>query len=291
MHRVALSLTVFFLASSAARARAETESSKAQCLDAYAQGQRDRKAGALGRAKEAFAFCGSSACPGALHPDCVRWLGEVEAAQPEVTFEISSPAGDEIDGVSIAIDGGARQTLEGRELTFDPGEHVVLVERSGYHPEERRFAISEGKKLTLTLVLDPLSEATSSRAVSARESSEPPGMDEGGEERRATLLPTFVGVGVGVVGAAGFAYFGLRARDGDRALGDCAPGCSERDVDRVKRDYLFANVSLGVGAAGLLGAGAWAIFRPREPAGTSAPMARKTLELRLGPICSVTGHF
>jgi hypothetical protein len=62
-------------------------------------------------------------------------------------------------------------------------------------------------------------------------------------------------------------------------------------VERVKRDYLFANVSLGIGAVGLLGAGAWAIFRPRESGAASTPVARKTLELRLGPICSITRHF
>jgi hypothetical protein len=80
-----------------------------------------------------------------------------------------------------------------------------------------------------------------------------PPVDEGassGELRIPTASWIFFGVG----GAAmiSWAYFGLsgRARESDLSS-SCAPHCSSDDVDGLKRKYLIADVSLGVGLVAL----------------------------------------
>lgn len=102
--------------------------------------------------------------------------------------------------------------------------------------------------------------------------------------------PIWIGVGMGAVGAASFTYFGLKARAADRALESCAPSCDANEVHDIRRDYLLANLSLGVGALGLLGAGAWALFGPRTP-DTGIPVVAQGLKLRIGPTTSISGTF
>jgi hypothetical protein len=103
------------------------------------------------------------------------------------------------------------------------------------------------------------------------------------------MLPALIGVGVGVVGTAGFIGFGLTARAGDRALDACTPDCSREQVDDVRRDYFLSNLSLGVAAAGFLGAGVSLLLSPATP--PKAALSRANLRLRLGQLSYLTGEF
>lgn len=255
-----------------------------QCLSAYAAGQRARNAGELLEARASFSLCASSACPDALHPDCGRWLDEVEASLPTVVFRVVTPQGAELDGVSFSIDGAAPQLLDGRSVAIDPGEHALIFRRSGYREREQRFTFTEGEKLSRrSVTLEPLGSTSSAETSSVRIDSSPVAL------RRASLVPTWIGLGAGVAGAAGFAYFGSTGRTADRALDDCSPNCSAARVSRVKRDYLFANVSLGVGAAGLVTAAVWLLLRPESP--PPGDGGHSALLLELGPVTSITRRF
>ena len=46
---------------------------------------------------------------------------------------------------------------------------------------------------------------------------------------------------------------------------DCAPFCAQTEVDSMHRDYVVADVSLGIGLAAL-GVSVWIIHAFREPA-------------------------
>jgi hypothetical protein len=255
-----------------------------QCLSAYAAGQRARNAGKLLEARASFSLCGSSECPEALHPDCGRWLDEVDASLPTVVFRVVTPQGAELDGVSFSIDGAAPQVLDGRSVAIDPGEHALIFRRSGYQEREQRFTFTEGEKLSRrSVTLEPLGSASSAETSSVRIDASPVA------PRRVSLVPTWIGIGVGVAGAAGFAYFGSTGRKADRELDDCSPNCSDARVSRVKRDYLFANVSLGVGAAGLVTAAVWLLLRPESP--LPGDGEHSALVLELGPVTSITRRF
>jgi hypothetical protein len=283
-------LAVAFLAGLASsEVRAAEQDRTGQCLDAYAGGQRSRKAGALRDAKSAFAYCASDSCPVGLHGDCGRWFDEVEAAIPTSVFRVSTSAGAPLAGVGIRIDGGAKQELDGQAVAFDPGEHTIVFSRVGYRELERRFSFSESEKLTQNeVLLEPLSlpqaSPVSGRPV-ARQTGAP------ADEPRVGLLPSWIAAGIGAAGFVSFAYFGSTARAGDRALDGCSPHCDAERVERVKREYLVANVSAGVGAAGLFAAAAWLIFRPSAKPSPPSGGAEEALALQLGPVSTLTGRF
>lgn len=227
----------------------------AQCLEAYADGQRARNAGELNEAKQAFVLCGGESCPTALHGDCLRWLDEVEAAMPTAVFHISSTSGERLSGVQVRIDGGAASELDGRALAFDPGEHVLSFESAGHRSLEQRLSFTEGEKLVVRKVtLEPIA-GPAVPPESAIEVAEP-GAGNGHTEEHTTL-PIWIGAGVGALGVAGFSYFALTARSQDQELAACYPSCPVAQVEQVERGYRNAHVSLGVGAVGVLVATTW----------------------------------
>ena len=279
-------LAGFGYARSAAAAPSDV---KAQCLGAYEQGQRERKAGTLAQARATFTFCASDACPRALHEDCSRWLTDAVEATPKAVFRVSSSSGEELDGVRVRIDGGESQPAGEGPVELEPGVHIALLELDDYRSAERRFTVSERETLTLEIALAP---AVTTRAPPAAVAPTGSGLrsDAGGDRKRLSLTPIWIGAGLGVIGASGFTYFGLKARAADRALDSCTPNCDGAKVEAIERDYLLANISLGAGALGLLGAGAWALFGPRT-ADTGVTVATHGLKLHIGNTTWVSGTF
>lgn len=264
---------------------AQADGETARCLDAYAEGQRAQKRGTLTKAQEAFAFCGGPMCPQALHADCLRWLDEVAIAIPTSVFKVFDTSGNELQGVQLRVDDGPKQNLDGRAFSFDPGRHELVFEADGYLPVERSFTFSEGEKLVMRQVrLQPSARGS---ATDSRVDVESP---SSGARAERQMAPAWIAAGVGVVGLAGFATFALSARADDRALERCIPDCRESQVDEVEQQYLWANVSLGVGAAGLLGAAAWLLFSPHDSA---APGTTRLEEVSLvfGPTPRIMGRF
>jgi hypothetical protein len=270
-------------------AGATPSDTKAQCLGAYEEGQRQRKAGTLVQARETFTFCASDACPRALHGDCSRWLSEAVEATPKVVFRVSNSSGEELDGVRVRLDGGeSRPAVEG-PVELDPGVHVALLERADHRSSERRFTVSERETLTLEVMLAP---AVGTRPALAATSQPGSGLGSTAraERQRLSLTPIWIGAGLGAAGAASFTYFGLKARAADRSLDSCTPSCDKAKVESIERDYLLANVSLGAGVLGVLGAGAWALFGPRT-ADTGVTVATQGLKVRIGTTTWVSGTF
>jgi hypothetical protein len=77
----------------------------------------------------------------------------------------------------------------------------------------------------------------------------PRALDDGGDDTFSAA--PYLTAGIGVAGLAGYGlltYWGLRD---NRQLENCAPMCPESSVAHIKRLYLAANVSAGVGAAAL----------------------------------------
>lgn len=269
--------------------RAAPEVTKAQCLSAYEDGQRARRSGAFQQATAAFALCGGPSCPQALHADCQRWLDDVEVATPTSVFRVSSTRGDELHGVSISVDGGAAQKLEGRALAFDPGEHSIRFESPDHRPLERQFTFTEGEKLVVREVeLEALQEPADDPPAARAEPVD--GTAHEGSSS-SSGLPVWIGAGVGAAGLVGFSYFALTARADDRALAECTPNCSTAQVEQVERGYQRAHVSLAIGAAGVVGAAVWLLFGSDDEPASRATVSVNDLELYLGPTTWLTGRF
>ena len=266
---------------------AHATSSTDQCLQAYEAGQRLRQAGDLVAAADELLACGGPACPVRMQGDCQRWLDAVERSTPTVIFRVRGSGGELLTNVTASIDGGAPRLLDGRALLINPGEHVILFERDGYRALRTPVFVTEGEKLeprevTLESLVN-LAPSPNLLDVGAGQlgSGDDPGArarQPAGEPGRA-LSPWPLALGaVGLAGGAGFVVFGVRAKNGETDLDQCTPDCSQAQVDDVKRDYLWSNVSLGVGLAGVVGAGLLLLFDEPAPDG-SAATPRHALEL------------
>jgi hypothetical protein len=238
-------------------AQARAEEGPAQCLQAYEDGQMLRRQGDLLSASQKLLACGGPACPVRMQRDCQRWWDEVQRSLPTVVFRVRGADNASLPGASIAIDGAAPQPLDGRALQMNPGQHLVVFEHPGYAPLRTPVFITEGEKLEPhDVTLTALSESGRAQlSVPARLQTVP--MDPappGARPNHSWTGPIAAGA-VAALGGVGLAYFGSSAKSGEQALDRCTPDCSQGSVDDVKRDYLMANLSLGVGVAALLGAG------------------------------------
>lgn len=272
---------------SAAAAASASDSTQA-CLGAYEAGQRLRQAGDLVNAAGELRVCGGPACPVRMQGDCQRWLDAVERSTPMVIFRVRDARGEQLSNVTISIDGAAPRRLDGRALSMNPGEHRVVFEHPGFQLLETPVFVTEGEKLEpRDVTLEPLVRFEHDSALL-------PEPLEGESdalrplEPAPSISPWPLALGaIGVVGGAGFVFFGVRAKSGETDLEGCSPDCSQAHVDDVKRDYLWSNVSLGVGLAGLVGAGLWLVLD--EPAAQASTAPRHGV--RLGRTASWVTRF
>lgn len=94
-------------------------------------------------------------------------------------------------------------------------------------------------------------------------------------QRRAIPAISYALAGVGVVALSSFAYFGLSANAKKRELDGCRPGCDSSLRAPLERDYVVADVSLGVGLVAL-GLSAWTAIASQT---AHAPQANFDLDL------------
>jgi hypothetical protein len=126
-------------------------------------------------------------------------------------------------------------------IPVDPGEHSFELRRPGFEPVRTTLKIARGETF---------------RSLDVRLG---PGSAEGGSVSEGSLSTAQLASGlslvtVGAAGIVGFAWLGTKARSLESDLADCSPRCSKGRVDRVRKRYVLANVSLGAGVLALGGA-------------------------------------
>lgn len=227
---------------------------KVACASAHEDAQLLMQKGALLQARTALRSCGRDECPALLRGDCMSMLSENEHNVPSIVIRAVADEGDLID-VTVRLDGKEAATrLTGAPLDLDPGAHQLELTAPGRAPIAQTILVRAGEKNRPVTV----SWATKKESTGTTEKPAVPMV-------RPVPALTYVFAGLGVVGAAGFVYFGSSGNDKKSSLDGCAPVCAQSDVDEVKRDYLFANVALGVGGAGLIAAAVVFLTRPERP--------------------------
>lgn len=236
-------LALGFLAIVASARNAAAEPTARACIDAHAAGQIARKSGHLVESTEQFVLCASSACPELIRGECAAFQSEVEAAQPTVVLSVVGPSGLELPDARVSVDGhdwGA--VVANVAVPLDPGAH------------EFGFTLPDGSQ---RVIRTELREAQKNRAIRAEFSAPNDSAPAPAAARQQTWLrakaPWLIG-GVGVAALGSFAYFGLHGRTLQTRLDRCAPNCQRPDVERMRREYLVADISLGVGLVALAGA-------------------------------------
>jgi hypothetical protein len=185
-------------------------------------------------------------------------------------------SGNPVADVRVSVDGQPLAAkIDGRSLQVDPGLHEFSFQTAGGALSTQKILIMQGQrnrpisvelsgstaKATTPSVL-PLQRAALVDSRPALENTagvtvdaDPLDKDDPDVRpaRRTRVAPWILG-GVGLAGVGGYALLTFWGRKDNQLLGDCTPQCPQGGVDRVKKLYLLANVSLGVGAAALVGA-------------------------------------
>jgi hypothetical protein len=218
---------------------------KNRCADAYEETQRERAAGHLLAARTDGIFCAQASCPDVLREDCAKWAGELGASIPSLVLEARGPSGELLTDVGVQADGAPfKDHLDGRSQEVDPGRHRFRFEAAGFVPNERELVVLEGhetQRLSVTLALLPKAARPRSRVLAA----------------------SYALAGAGLLGLASFAYFGLSGNEKKGELGGCEPACSRSLRAPIQRDYLAADVSLGVSLVSF-GLSAWLALASRR---------------------------
>jgi hypothetical protein len=129
------------------------------------------------------------------------------------------------------------------------------------------------------------------KTTSDSSSSEPPPLEvssKGGPGAMPYVLGT---LGIAGLGGAGLlTYWG---RKDNEQLAQCAPNCSPESVDHIKKLYLAADISLGVGAAALATSVIWFIASPssKEKPPSQAAYRFDVQPTPTGGFAAVSGRF
>lgn len=239
----------------------------ASCANLHASGQREAKAGRLKLAAEQFMACGSDeSCPEAVRTDCMERYTAVEGNIPTVIFAAADENGADITQAKVySNDQLVADALDGRPVALEPGKHRF------------RFVLATGQTLDLDVLVR---EGEKNRVVAARvppqpgapptpaatRPTTPPAPSPRAEEPQGLPAGFWVAGGLGVAALGSFGTFALLGRQKHVDLADCSPDCSpeqENDYDSMKRNYLIADISLGVAAVSA-GVATWLFIDSRS---------------------------
>lgn len=225
----------------------------AACVRAHASGQREAKAGRLKAASELFAACVSEdGCPDAIRAECAEFHESTQRDLPTLIFAAIDAQGADLIQVRVYADERLlSESLDGRPIALDPGQHHI------------KFELASGEVLESDVLVR---EAEKNRIVSMRAKATPKAESEATNEatpgKRGLPAGFWVASGVSAAALVSFGAFALAGHGKQSALDDCAPSCSSSshaDYDAMKRDYLIADISLGVAVASA-GVATWFFF-------------------------------
>jgi hypothetical protein len=216
---------------------------KEACIQEHAAGQRQRRAGALRAAHDTFMSCARDGCPAVVRAECTEWLEEVDASQPTVVVSVRDPDGNEIRSARVLVDGALlTDHLAGLALSVDPGEHVFRVVTPEGRAADQRILLQEGEKLRRITIELPGARSSRGGPPTPRDRGLP-----------AAVYPLGA---LALAGLAGFVTLGVIAKSKADGFDGCKPACDASDVATMRREALFADISLGVGLVSI-GAVVW----------------------------------
>jgi hypothetical protein len=213
--------------------------SKTACVAAHEEGQNLRAEKKLRAAREKFVACAKSECPAVLRKECGEQIESIEAVSPSLVFEARDEKGNADGAVKVSLDGTVvSEHLTGSSLEVEPGEHTVKFERADGKVIEQKVLVAEGEK-NRKIVAE-----YASLVPKGKDEPPPPAIAD-----HAVPLGSYIAGGVALVAVGSFAVFALTGKSTEDDLaGKCSPNCSDDEVGKVNRDYLIADVSLGVAA-------------------------------------------
>jgi hypothetical protein len=237
-------IAALVLASGSARA-----ADRATCVAAHEAGQIERRDGKLNKARASFATCAEAECPPSVQRQCVDFLMALDAEQPTLNIAPKDERGGDVLDATVTLDDRA-VVMDGKPTPVDVGTHVVTVSANGRATATVRLVARLGEKnRAVSVILAPV----------APEPPRPPR-----PEARPVPIVSWVLGGVSIVALGSFVGFGLAGKSQEQHLDACKAHCDPADPAFAarRRDYVIADVSLGVSIVALGLAAYFYLTRP-----------------------------
>jgi hypothetical protein len=256
----------------------------AACVQAHTSGQREAKAGRLKAASELFASCVSQeACPDAIRAECAEFRKDTERSVPTLIFAALDEQGGDLIQVRVySSDQVLAQSLDGRPIAVDPGQHHFKFELPSGQVLESQVLVREGEKNRIVSV----------RAKAEAKPSAPAPATESSEIQRKLPTSFWIASGVGAAALASWGVFAVMGHGKQSTLAECSPNCpdsSRADYDAMHTDYLIADISLGVAVASA-GVATWLFLSSdRSSTADQHESASPSSRLTVVPLVSTRG--
>jgi hypothetical protein len=231
---------------------------KAECIASNEKAQELRRSGKLTAARELLPTCVAASCPAALREDCAQRLSEIESAMPDIVFQVTDTAGNDLAAVRVTMDGRPLvDRVGGSSIAVDPGEHQFGFQSDGKRSVEKTLIIREHDKARIEKVV---LEALPKLGTSAQREAPPPSMESAPSGSKQISPLVFVAGGVGIVGIGAGVALALAEGSKHAALegecnGNACPPSAQGDLDAFHTLRAASIVGYGIGALGLVGAG------------------------------------
>jgi hypothetical protein len=215
---------------------------RSACIAAYVAAQGARKVNHLLDASQDLSRCARDECPGMIKRDCATWLDEVNRDLPSIVLSVRDAEGHDVLGVQAFVD-DKPVAVDGHGLPIDPGKHAVVLRLGdGTSREEDVIATVGEKERVVTIVVR---------------------LRSNGPSRKRVTIASYVLGGIGVAGLGVGTYFGIRGAV-DRSSFGCDRACAPDAYNTVNREFIAADIALGVGVAAVGAAVAWWLFSPKS---------------------------
>src|SRR5579859_6934048 len=252
-----------------------------------------------------------------------------ESGDPRVDVEVKmdgQPLASRLDGRALPIDPGLHEFSFNADGSVLATQKVMIVQGQRNRPITVSMQPDKGGKRTVLGAVKPTpaldAKAALEKPAVERPFTEKPERESAAPEKSAPekaavassdtssnsdtppseAPPKRGGPGampyvLGAAGLAGVGSFGLLTywgRKDNNKLAQCAPYCSQDSVDHIRKLYLAADISLGVGIAALGAAATWMIASPGGASEERANKPRYVVDVRptpAGAFASVSGTF
>ncbi len=254
----------------ATTARADDALRNERCASSYESAQLLMKSRKLIDASRELETCLAS-CPGNLVRDCEKWIDEQRRCIASVELEVHDASGAPLAAEQVEVDGrslGAGKSL--RNFAVDPGVHVFRVTVLGRGAREVTVTLAQGEKSRNVSIV------FASRIDVAIAPSAPPVVPKAPRERRipaAAYVLTGVAIASAIVGGA-LVIHGIAKRADLASTCGANGGCDASDLDKVRAEWLWGGIALGVGGTSLGAAAIVFAVTPQNPPQAAQAIAK-----------------